>query len=142
MPYIIETALNEFDDEFEKIKDNLDVASLFVFINKFDLNNLEKASLLSKYKKEVDENTLALYQVLQGIKADETASGCMFRYYLIYCLLLKAVIIENSSKRSFENKIMELLDFVSKDLNTYLENEMLICALFLNKNPEVEYFFR
>lgn len=51
----------------------------------------------------------------------------------IYCLLLKTVIIEFSSKKSLTYKISDLFSFINNELGVYMEREVAVCYGYLKK---------
>ncbi|TEB07166.1 hypothetical protein Psch_00709 [Pelotomaculum schinkii] len=64
------------------------------------------------------------------------------RYLVIYCVLCKTYLIKFGSKKSYENKVKELVEFMNNELYCYLEFELVICCLFLKNDPKLSYFFR
>mgnify|MGYP004479414061 FL=1 len=59
----------------------------------------------------------------------------------IRCFLLKIYIIEFSSKKSAENKLLQLMEFVNNELGSYWENGVLLAYWYFNKQKDVVRFF-
>ncbi|MDU5598177.1 MAG: hypothetical protein E6040_10850 [Lachnospiraceae bacterium] len=59
----------------------------------------------------------------------------------IQALIMKAFLLKMDKKMSKKGKIQELINFCLLDLNVYMENELYLCALYLNDAPEVKRIF-
>ena len=59
----------------------------------------------------------------------------------IQALIMKAFLLKMDKKMSKKGKIQELINFCLLDLNVYIENELYLCALYLNDAPEVKRIF-
>lgn len=65
------------------------------------------------------------------------------RVRAIYCFLLMVYIIQFCSKRSSQNKIIELIDFINNELGVYFEFGMLLAYWYFDKSYEcVTQFFQ
>lgn len=61
----------------------------------------------------------------------------------IYCLLLKAILIEHEySKKSADNKMKMLVEYVNNNLGVFCEREMTICYHYFNHHENTEKFFK
>ncbi len=64
------------------------------------------------------------------------------RYLAIYCMLCKSYLIKVSSKKTYDNKVKELVDFMDNKLYCYLEFEFVLCCLFFKNDSRLSHFFR
>lgn len=64
------------------------------------------------------------------------------RYLAIYCMLCKTYLIKVSSKKTYDYKVRELVDFMDNKLYCYLEFEFVLCCLFFKNDDRLSHFFR
>lgn len=61
----------------------------------------------------------------------------------LYILLIKAVYIEfTNSKKSAQNKIMQLFDFVNEELGFFAERELQVCYYYFKHDDKTKKFFK
>lgn len=64
------------------------------------------------------------------------------RYLAIYCMLCKTYLIKISSRKTYDYKVKELVDFMDNKLYCYLEFEFVLCCLFFKNDSRLSHFFR
>nr|WP_241635701.1 hypothetical protein [Fusobacterium gastrosuis] len=106
------------------------------------LDNIKKAECVLNYKfyktKDNIEEKTYLNQIneIKNLKED-----ILKRYYIIYSLLLKSFYLK-LKKLSLKDKLKRLIDFINNQLCCYMEEEILLCTMYLFDNDEVTKFFK
>lgn len=142
LPYLVENAAKkDIIDKYECYK-NIKSYMLFKSFNylKFLHNGIcehDKPDAVvqidadNMYKDMFSENFLKFY-----------GDFCRIQNYL-YVLLLKAIYIEfNHSKKSAKNKMIDLFDFVNKELGFIAERELLVCYYYFKRDEKTKKFFK
>lgn len=142
LPYLIENARKITEDNFEECYLNLKSYELF---KNFDFRLYMERNVKSFRIDEVNMQT-NIDNTFHNIQS-EVFYNHMKDFYDMqennYCLLLKAVIIENSySKRSAENKMKLLVEFINNTLGIFCEREMIICYYYFMHHKDTEKFFK
>lgn len=140
--YVLENARKITKDCFEECYLNLKSYEVF--------KNLDLCLYMSTGQKKfmVDEGTMAVTvdTLFSDMKKEEFYRAWKDVYDIqenIFCLLAKAVLIENgNSKKSAENKMKMLIEFVNDSLGVYCEREMAICYYFFKHDKNTEKFFK
>lgn len=137
-PYMLEMAANGSFINKEVVYKSLLAFSIF---DNIDSITLEKKKLDQSHASSVefalaDDRWRALLDVESDLEANPVKS-----HDFIYCLLLKAFYIKYASKKSTDNKILELIYSINNELFSYWENEMMLCYLFIKEDSSVEKFF-
>lgn len=135
-------------------QDSLKALNLSLYLSEIE-NNLRETDLMkvretvsalnainvikSPFNSSWRELFLNKYRVVAEKSADDllfdyyNKDGCPFSHFsqvvdLMELLLLKAKIIEYSSKRSSENKLLELLSVIDRDIAILMPKEIAICV--------------
>lgn len=134
-PYILECIYNRKILDKNIVYQNL---LYFFLFNRLSLKQLQEAYL--NVMPNIEDYMLA-DDAWNTISSD--FDGDLFdRYLVIYCMLCKTYLIKYSSKKSYEKKVKELVEFLNNELYCYLEFELVICCLFLKNDSKLSYFFR
>ena len=142
LPYMVENAKKITKSNFEQIYLNLKSYEMF---KNFDFKLYVDADIIS-YKKDEAYMQVMTDQMFSGMQS-ETFKNSMRDFYdiqkMIYCLLMKAVLIEwNNSKKSTINKMKILIDYINNSLGVFCEREMAICYFYFQHNEGTKKFFK
>lgn len=104
----------------------------------------KKGKISYKRSRKVIERTARMQ--FESLKSDMFRDA-MKDFYdsqeCIYCLLMKAVLIEiGNSKKSASNKMKSLIEFVNAELGVFMEREMAICYYFFMHDERTDRFFK
>ena len=136
MPYFLEASMNTFAmKELESVRKCL--LNYFCFSRMCNENKF-----YSEYMPQLEDEyraNRAYQQMLDNRKNIRNDEKEMIN--AIRCFLLKIYIIEFSSKKSAENKLLQLMEFVNNELGSYWENGVLLAYWYFYKQKEVVKFF-
>lgn len=136
MPYFLEASMNTFAmKELENVRKCL--LNYFCFSRMCNENKF-----YSEYMPQLEDEyraNRAYQQMLDNRKNIRNDEKEMIN--AIRCFLLKIYIIEFSSKKSAENKLLQLMEFVNNELGSYWENGVLLAYWYFYKQKEVVKFF-
>lgn len=106
------------------------------------LDNIKKAECVLNYKfyKTKDDIEEKKY-LIQIDKIKNLKESILKRYYIIYSLLLKSFHLK-LKKLSLKDKLQGLVDFINNQLCCYMEEEILLCIMYLFDSDEVIKFFK
>lgn len=142
LPYLVENAKKITKDNFEECYLNLKSYEIF---RNFDYRLFVDEG--RKLFRNDDSNMMInIDNTFRNIMSKEF-QNYMKDFYgmqeITYCLLLKAIQIEHEhSKKSVDNKMKLLIDFVVNNLGVFGEREMSICYHFFNHHENTEKFFK
>lgn len=136
IPYFLEASMNT-----SAMKDLESVRKCLV--NYFCFSRMcNENKFYSEYMPQLEDEyraNIAFQEMLcnrKNIRNDENG-----RINAIRCFLLKIYIIEFSSKKSAENKLLQLMEFVNNELGLYWENGVLLAYWYFSKQKDVVGFF-
>ena len=106
------------------------------------LDNIKKVECVLNYKfyKTKDDIEEKKY-LIQIDKIKNLKESILKRYYIIYSLLLKSFYLK-LKKLSLKDKLQGLVDFINNQLYCYMEEEILLCIMYLFDSDEVIKFFK
>ncbi len=141
IPYLVENAkkkdINKFDC-YENIKSFM----LFKSFNYFDFvqNGICK---FDRKEEDIQLDVDDLYKVMFSERFAQYYENFFRLHNLIYVLLIKAICIEFfNSKKSAQNKIMELFNFVNEKLGFIPERELEVCYYYFKHDNKTKKFFK
>lgn len=142
LPYLFENAKKIDSNNFEHCYLNLKSYEMF---KNFDYYEYKKSGNI-KYYKEKSDILIEVDKTFSMIKSREFQEQFQDLYNVrdtIYCLLLKAIIVENvNSKKSEKNKMKILCEFVNNKLGVVMEREMAICYYYFMHDESTHKFFK
>ena len=106
------------------------------------LDNIKKAECVLNYefyktKDNVDEKKyLILISEIKKLK-----ENILKRYDIIHSLLLKSFYLKLKNLK-LKEKLQEFINFINNQLCCYMEEELLLCMMYLFDNNEVISFFK
>ena len=141
-PYLIENAKKITKENFQDIYLNLKSFEIF--------RNFDYRLYIEKGEKKfgIDESNMLInidnmFNYIKSEKFQREMQDFYEMQEINYCLLLKAIIIENvNSKKSVKNKMELLIDFMNNSLGVFCEREMAICYYYFKHDKNTEKFFR
>lgn len=142
LPYMVENAGKISKNNFEQIYLNLKSYELF---KNFDYNSYIDAGI-KKYKNDEANMQIETDELFACIQTEDFLYNMQDSYDMqetIFCLLIKAVLIEwDNSKKSAINKMRILIDYVNETLGVFCEREMAVCFYFFEHHKRTEKFFK
>ena len=142
LPYLFENSKKIDSNNFEHCYLNLKSYEMF---KNFDYYEYKKSGNI-KYYKEKSDILIEVDKTFSMIKSREFQEQFQDLYNVrdaIYCLLLKAIIVENvNSKKSEKNKMKILCEFVNNKLGVVMEREMAICYYYFMHDESTHKFFK
>lgn len=142
LPYLVENAAKK--DTVDKIECYKNIKSHMLF-KSFNYQKMLKDGVCEydKTEEEILLDTDGLYNVMFSEKFAQYYGDLFEMQKSIYILLLKAICIEFiNSKKSAQNKMLELLDFVNKELGFVAERELEICYYYFKHHDKTKRFFK
>lgn len=142
LPYIIENAAKK--DSISKIECYKNIRSFNLFKAFNYKKMLENAGCVyDKGEGDIQIDTDSLYN---SIFSETFGQYCEYYFgfhRVIYLLLLKTICIEfKNSKKSANNKMMELVEFVNDKLGGIAERELEICYHYFEHDERTRKFFK
>lgn len=142
LPYMIENSKKITRENFVDCYLNLKSYEIFKNID-FDLWIESGIKKFRTDESNMMTNVDGLFKTMKSIEFQNHFQNFFEIQEHIYCLLIKAVLIENNNpKKSAENKIKMLIDFMNNSLGVYCEREMAICYYYFKHDINTEKFFR
>lgn len=134
----ISTALIE---RMSTLYDNIDVLKEQVLSYvKFDtLNMITKENLQKDIPLPEDKRKWA-YDIIKEVETHKN-SIVYDKIFAIQSLVMKAFLLKLDNSLNKKEKIKELVKFCLIDLNAYMENELYLCSMYLNEEPNVKRTF-
>lgn len=114
----------------------------FNYLKTLKNTELSTLSVPIKYPSALYVETDNLIYQMRAMAQREEMSTFLNLRKAIYCLLLKSIILNLSSRKSPDNKMRKLLDFVNLELGVYLERELAICYMYFDKRECTKKFFK
>ncbi len=141
-PYMVENAAKK--DSINRIECYKNIKSFMLFkafhYSKFMQNGI------CEYDRLEEEIQLDADALFHGMFSEKYALSCEKFYRMqesLYVLLLKTICIEFANpKKSPQNKIMELFDFVNTELGYFADRELQICYYYFRHDEKIKKFFK
>lgn len=142
LPYLVENAAKK--DVIDKYECYKNIRSYMLF-KSFNYRKFLQNGICEHDKPD------AVIQIDADIMYKDMFSENFLKFYgdflknqnYIYVLLLKAIYIEfKHSKKSAENKMMKLFDFVNEELGFIAERELLVCYYYFKHDEKTKKFFK
>ncbi len=134
--YLSEIENNMMEADLKKVRETVSALKSISMVNS-QFNSSWRELFLKKYRalseKEADDLLFNYYN----------KDGCPFGKFseivdLMELLLLKTKTIEYSSKRSSENKLLDLLSVIDKEISILMPKEMAVCVDILFYKNELQ----
>lgn len=142
LPYLIENSKKICKDNFKEYYLNLLCYERF---KRFDFNAYYQEGIT---RFEIDQSNIMI-NTDNAFKAFTSAEFIrqMQDFFDLqdysYCLLMKAILIELSyTKKSAENKMRMLIDFVNAEMGLFAEREMIVCYFYFCHDSRTNRFFK
>ena len=149
--YKIREGVEELIQELDKKRDNFLLGvNLYIWENlikgKEDevilLDNIKKAECVLNYKTYKTKDDVEDKKYLSKIEEiKKLKENIMKRYYIIYSLLVKTFYLK-LKVLPMKEKLDELVNFINNQLFCYMEEEFLLCVMYLFDEKEVKNFFK
>lgn len=133
--YCLELAYNDAPIKEQAIFETLYANSVIEQMTETQLKRKDFESIILK-----EEEYVRIKSAVDNIKRDKGKEW--ERFYILYALILKTFLIRHEDNKSTKHKVSKLLEFIISDIGVYAENETYICAKYIDKDKEVEEFFR
>lgn len=106
------------------------------------LDNIKKAECVLNYKfyKTKDDVNEKKYLILIS-EIKELKENILKRYDIIHSLLLKSFYLKLKNLK-LKEKLQEFINFINDQLCCYMEEELLLCMMYLFDDNEVTTFFK
>lgn len=141
LPYLVENAAKRNDiniiDCYKNIKSFM-LFKYFVF-SAFEENG--KCSYV-RQEEDIQIDVDRLYNDMFSEKFYQTYENLFRMQKALYALLLKTVCIEFASRKSANNKVMALFDFVNEQLGFIAERELEVCYYYFKHDEKTKKFFK
>lgn len=142
LPYMVENAKKIANTNFEQVYLNLRSYEMF---KNFDFKSYIETGII-EYKNDEANMQVVTDMMFASMQTDMFQSNMQDIYDIqenIYCLLMKAVLIEwENSKKSARNKMKLLIDYVDNVLGLFGEREMAICYFYFQHHEGTKKFFK
>lgn len=142
IPYLVENTSKK--DVINKIDCYRNIKSFMLF-KSFNYSVFLQNGIC-EYDRQEEDIQLDVDGLYNDMFSEEFARGYedLFRMHKsLYVLLLKAIYIEFiNSKKSAQNKIMELFDFVNEKLGFVAERELEVCYYYFKHDDKTKKFFK
>lgn len=142
LPYLVENAAKK--DTINKIECYKNIKSYILF-KAFDYKRTlqEGKCRYNSAEEEIQLDTDGLYNDMFSEKFVQYYGKFFEMQKSIYILLLKAICIEfTNSKKSAQNKMLELIDFVNEELGFVAERELEVCYHYFDHDDKTKKFFK
>lgn len=142
LPYLVENAAKK--DTVDKIECYKNIKSHMLF-KSFNYQKMLQDGICEydKTEEEILLDTDGLYNDIFSEKFAQYYGDLFEMQKSIYILLLKAICIEfTNSKKSAQNKMLELLDFVNEELGFVAERELEVCYYYFKHHDKTKRFFK
>lgn len=142
MPYMIENSRKIPTENFEECFLNLKSYEMFKhfdfksYINTGQIMyNIDMVNMMISV-----DNT---FKIMKSVEFYRNMKDFYDMQEAIYCILAKAISIEIiHSKKSAENKLKMLIEYVNDKLGVFCEREMAICYFYFQHDQRTNRFFR
>lgn len=142
IPYLVENAAKK--DGINKIECYRNIKSFMLF-KSFNYSAFLQNGICEYDRQEEDIQLDAdgLFNDMFSEKFTQAYEDFFKTQKSLYILLLKAIYIEfTNSKKSTQNKIMELFDFVNEKLGFVAERELEVCYYYFKHDDKTKKFFK
>lgn len=142
VPYLVENSAKK--GSIDKIECYKNIKSFMLF-KAFNYHSFLQNGIC-EYDRLEEEILLDTDRLFHGMFSEAFALGYNKFYEMqssIYVLLLKAICIEfTNPKKSAQNKIMELFDFINEKLGFVADRELQVCYCYFEHNDKTKKFFK
>lgn len=142
IPYLLENAAKK--DEINKIDCYRNIKSFMLF-KSFNYSAFLQngKSEYNRQEEDIQLDVDSLYNDMLSEKFIQVYERFYRMQKSLYILFLKAIYIEfTNSKKSAQNKIMELFDFVNEKLGFIAERELEVCYYYFKHDDKTKKFFK